>query len=234
MRILTGMSGFAYREWKGLFYPEGISHGDMLGYYATQFPVVEINATFYRMPTEKVLADWAGQVPEGFRFTIKASRRITHDHRLQDADSLIAYLFQTTAALGGKRGPVLFQLPPNMKKDMDRLRGFLKLLPRAAAVALECRHSSWFDDEVYAALMEREIALVVAEQEDWATPIHATAPWGYVRLHRPGYTDEALRTWLDRIRSQGWTEACVFFQHEEEIAGPGIGLKFRDLYHSSI
>ena len=223
------MSGFAYKEWKGLFYPKDIAHGDMLGYYATQFPVVEINSTFYRMPSEKVLLDWAGQVPEGFSFCIKGSRRITHNNRLQDVQSLVEYLLQTVSVLGGKRGPLLFQIPPTFKKDLPRLEAFLQLMPRNLRVALECRHTSWFDEEVSALLRTRSVALVVAEQEDWLTPIIPTAPWGYLRLHRPGYTDDALRTWLEQIRAQPWTEAYVFFQHEEEIAGPEIGVRFRDL-----
>jgi uncharacterized protein YecE (DUF72 family) len=234
MRILTGMSGFSYKEWKGLFYPADLPADGMLGYYASQFPVVEINSTFYRMPTEKTLLDWARQVPEGFTFAIKASRRITHNQRLQNVDRLTQYLLQTTSALERARGPILFLLPPNMKKDMARLQSFLPLLPRVGRVALECRHASWFDDEVYSALRAREIALVASEQEDRATPIQATAPWGYVRLHRPGYSDDDLKSWLDRIRSQNWSEAYVFFQHEESIAGPQIGLKFRDLAAETI
>jgi uncharacterized protein YecE (DUF72 family) len=229
MRILTGMSGYAYKEWRGGFYPEGLPATGMLGYYATRFPTVEINNTFYRMPRESVLLDWASQVPEGFSFALKASRRITHDHRLQDVGSLMEFLLRNASVLGGKRGPMLFQLPPTMKKDLDRLDAFLALLPRGWATAIEWRHASWFTEEVYGRLRDREVACVVAESDEGGLPLTATAPWGYLRLHRSGYTDAELAGWLDRIRAMPWREAWVFFKHEEEIAGPPIGLRFQEL-----
>ena len=227
--ILTGMSGYAYKEWKPDFYPAKLPADGMLGYYATRFPIVEINNTFYRMPKDNVLQDWAGQVPEQFTFCLKASRRITHDNRLQDVEGLLEFVLRGAGVLGSRRGPMLFQLPPNMKKDVARLAAFLALLPSGALTALECRHPSWFDEEVYQLLRGREVAMVVAEQEDWATPVASTAPWGYVRLHRSGYTDADLARWRDTIRGQGWNRAFVFFKHEEEIAGPPIGLRFQEL-----
>ena len=223
------MSGYAYKEWKPDFYPASLKAEGMLGHYATRFPTVEINNTFYRMPKENVLQDWAGQVPDGFTFCLKASRRITHDNRLNEVDSLLEFVLRGAAVLGPKRGPMLFQLPPNMKKDLQRLEAFLALLPAGARTALECRHSSWFEDEVYDLLRKRDVALVVTEQEDWTGPVVTTAPWGYVRLHRSGYTDESLARWRDIIREQNWNEAFVFFKHEEEIAGPPIGLRFQGL-----
>jgi len=229
MRILTGMSGWAYREWKGHFYPAKITAEAMLAAYATRFPTVEVNNTFYRMPKEPVLLEWASQVPEGFRFSLKASRRITHDHRLEDVGALLEFVLRSATVLGDKRGPMLFQLPPNMKKDLGRLESFLALLPRGWPTAIEWRHPSWFSDEVYDVLRERQVALVVAEQDDWGTPVAATAPWGYLRLHRAGYTDDDLRRWLDTVRAQGWDEAFVYFKHEEEIAGPPVGLRFQEL-----
>lgn len=229
MRLHVGMSGFAYKEWKGLFYPADLSHDAMLGYYATRFPAVEINSTFYRMPNEKVLLDWASRVPPEFRFCIKASQRITHYHRLQDVNSILEYLFATVNVLGEQRGPILFQLPPNFKKDFPRLEAFVQLLPRAWRIAIQLRHETWFDDAVRGLLRERDIALVVMEQDDWASPVEATASWGYVRLHRPGYSPEELKSWLDRIRGQPWSEAYVFFQHEEGIAGPSVALQFSEL-----
>ena len=229
MRILTGMSGYAYKEWKGGFYPASLPASGMLGFYASRFPAVEVNNTFYRMPKEAVLLDWAAQVPDGFSFAIKASRRITHDHRLQDVASLLEYLFRSCSVLGDKRGPTLFQLPPTMKKDLGRLDQFLALLPRGWCAAIEWRHASWFDEEVYARLRDREVACVVAESEEGTLPVTATAPWGYLRLHRSGYTDADLEAWLDRIRTMPWQEAWVFFKHEEEIAGPPIGLRFQEL-----
>ena len=223
------MSGYAYKEWKPEFYPAKLPADGFLGHYATRFPTVEINNTFYRMPKDNVLQDWASQVVDGFTFCLKASRRITHDNRLTEVDSLLEFVLRGAAVLGAKRGPMLFQLPPNMKKDVARLEAFLALIPSGARIALECRHASWFDQEVYELLRRREVALVVTEQEDWTGPIVTTAPWAYVRLHRSGYTDESLARWRDTIRGQGWDEAFVFFKHEEEIAGPPIGLRFQDL-----
>lgn len=228
-RILTGMSGYAYREWKPDFYPPKLPADGFLGHYATRFPTVEVNNTFYRMPKDSVLQDWASQVPDGFTFCLKASRRITHDNRLTDVDSLLEFVLRGASVLGPKRGPMLFQLPPNMRKDLARLEAFLSLIPAGARTALECRHASWFEDGVYALLRQREVALVVTEQEDWTGPVVKTAPWGYVRLHRSGYTDESLTRWMEVISTQGWSEAFVFFKHEEEIAGPPIGLRFQTL-----
>ena len=223
------MSGYAYKEWKPDFYPAKLPADGFLGHYATRFPTVEINNTFYRMPKDNVLQDWANQVPDGFAFCLKASRRITHDNRLTEVDSLLEFVLRGAAVLGAKRGPMLFQLPPNMKKDVARLEAFLALIPSGARIALECRHASWFDEEVYQLLRRREVGLVITEQEDWTGPVMKTAPWGYVRLHRSGYTDELLARWRDTIRQQGWDEAYVFFKHEEEIAGPPIGLRFQAL-----
>jgi uncharacterized protein YecE (DUF72 family) len=228
-QILTGMSGYAYKEWKPDFYPAKLPAAGFLGHYATRFPTVEINNTFYRMPKDNVLQDWAGQVPDGFTFCLKASRRITHDNRLSEVDSLLEYVLRGAAVLGAKRGPMLFQLPPNMKKDIARLETFLALIPAGVRTALECRHASWFEPDVYDLLRRREVALVATEQEDWTGPVVATANWGYVRLHRSGYTDELLHRWKDVIATQGWKEAFVFFKHEEEIAGPPIGLRFQSL-----
>lgn len=229
MRILTGMSGYAYPEWKGGFYPEGLPASGMLASYATRFPAVEINSTFYRMPKESVLVDWASRVPADFRFALKASRRITHDHRLDDVGSLVEYLLRTASVLGDRRGPTLFQLPPTMKKDLERLDRFLALLPRGWLTAIEWRHASWFDDEVYARLREHQVACVTAETDDGVLPLVATAPWGYLRLHRSGYREADLAAWLERIQAMPWTEAWVFFKHEEDIAGPPIGLEFQAL-----
>jgi len=228
-RILTGMSGYAYKEWKPDFYPAKLPADGFLGHYAARFPTVEINNTFYRMPRDNVLQDWAGQVPDGFSFCLKASRRITHDNRLTEIDSLLEFVLRGAAVLGPKRGPMLFQLPPNMKKDIARLEAFLALLPAGCRTALEFRHASWFAEDVYDLLRKRDVALVVTEQEDWTGPVTKTAPWGYVRLHRSGYTDESLMRWRDTIVAQDWDEAFVFFKHEEEIAGPPIGLRFQAL-----
>src|SRR5262245_6730548 len=151
MRVLVGTSGYSYKPWKGSFYPADLPDAEMLRFYATRFPTVEVNNTFYRMPTRSVVERWAEETPEPFRSVLKAPQRITHHGRLRVTDAL-AYFFETASALGGKLGPVLFQLPPNFKKDIERLRGFLAALPEGRRTAFEFRHDSWFDEEVFAAL----------------------------------------------------------------------------------
>jgi uncharacterized protein YecE (DUF72 family) len=201
-----------------------------------RLPTVEINNTFYRMPKATVLEDWAAQTPDGFRFVLKASRRITHIHRLKDAGDMLAYLFETAGTLGAKLGPLLFQLPPYMKKDLDRLRTFLELVPAGRQIALEFRNTTWFEDDVFEALRERDAALCVAETEpgdgeggNETVPLVATASWGYLRLRRDDYTDADLEAWADRIRGQDWSEAYVFFKHEDEGAAPKLALRLMQM-----
>jgi uncharacterized protein YecE (DUF72 family) len=225
MKILAGTSGFAFKEWKGPFYPEDMKDAGMLAYYASRFPTVEINNTFYQLPKEKVLLDWAAQVPEQFSFAIKASRRITHFARLKpESVEVLEYLVRATAVLAERLGPILFQLPPNLKKDLDLLRGFLDRLPEGRRYAMEFRHASWFDDDqVFDALREHNVALVAIEQDDFSSPVHATASWGYLRLHRLDYDAAALAEWAKRVNANGWKEAYVFFKHDhvpEGGAGP--------------
>lgn len=229
MDIRVGMSGFSYKEWRGSFYPDGLAFDRMLEHYAGRFPTVEMNTTFYRMPSEKTLLDWAGQVPDGFTFALKASRRITHNHRLKDVADLLTYVVRNAAVLGGRLGPMLFQLPPTLRKDVPRLRSFLELLPPGWQTALEWRHPSWDDPEVLALLRTHQVATVTAEFEDAVPPIRSTASWGYLRLHRPGYTREQLTDWVGRIRSQEWERCWVYFQHEEGVAGPHVALEFQEL-----
>ena len=216
-RILAGASGYAYKEWCGNFYPDDIKADGMLAFYAAQLPTVEINNTFYRMPKTNVLENWAANVPAGFRFAIKASQRITHKARLnaeQAADS-VAFLYRNLAVLGDKRGPVLFQLPPFLRKDAARLSAFLQLLPADHQAALEFRHESWFDEEIYALLRGAGAALVLSEREDNAPPtLVETAPWGYVRLRLEEYSDEDLRDWARRLAATGWSQIHVYFMHE--------------------
>jgi uncharacterized protein YecE (DUF72 family) len=219
MQILVGTSGYSYKEWRGSFYPEDIKAPDMLRYYAERFSAVEINNTFYRMPKAPVLEGWAGQVPPGFLFVLKASQRITHRKRLKDAGEPLGYLLAAAAALGPKLGPLLFQLPPYFKKDLDRLRGFLDLLPQERLFAFEFRHESWADEAVRDALRARNCALVCADTEDAGpegAPIVPTADWGYVRLRRCDYTPAELAPWAGRVLSQPWERAFVFFKHEED------------------
>ncbi len=217
MRLLAGASGYSYKEWKGGFYPQDMKPEGMLAFYAGQLPTVEINNTFYRLPRTELLESWAKATPEGFRFAIKASRRITHISRLK-ADSAadsVAFLYRNLAALGEKRGPVLFQLPPSLKKDLPRLTEFLRLLPEGHGAAFEFRNASWFADDVYEALKGAGAALCLSEREDDAPPpLVETAPWGYLRLRLEAYADGDLERWAQRLAATAWREAYAYFMHE--------------------
>jgi uncharacterized protein YecE (DUF72 family) len=231
VRLLTGTSGFAYKEWKGPFYPAELPDAAMLGYYAGRLPAVEINNTFYRMPRETVVASWADQAPDGFRFVLKASRKITHFGRLKNVESELEYFLRVSTVLGPKRGPSLFQLPPNMQQDAARLRDFVTLLPRAWPAAFEFRHASWFNEETYDILRAKNVALCIADQgtEEEATPLVATADWGYVRLRAESYTEADLERWLGTLRGQSWGEAYVFFKHEDAGIGAKLALRMMEL-----
>lgn len=224
MKVLAGTSGFAFKEWKGPFYPEKLKDAEMLGFYSTKFPVVEINNTFYQLPKEKTLLDWAARVPESFQFAIKASQRITHFTRLKaESADVVAYLLKTVAVLGSRLGPILFQLPPNLKRDDERLSSFLSRLPKDKRYAMEFRHESWFDDTTFGALREHDVALVASEQEDFASPVLATASWTYVRPHRLDYDAAGFTTWAQRLKQLGCDTNYVFFKHDhvpEGGAGP--------------
>ena len=221
MNVRVGTSGYSYAEWKGNFYPEKMAARDMLRYYSERFPTVEINNTFYRMPKEALLAGWAEQVPESFTFVFKASQRITHIKRLKDCGELLTFLYGATASLGSRLGPLLFQLPPNFRKDVPRLREFFAQMPDRRKVAIEFRHASWFDDEVYAALREQGAALCVADTgEEPVVPLVATTDWGYLRLRREDFGDPDLREWARKILEQSWSEAFVFMKHEDAGRGP--------------
>jgi uncharacterized protein YecE (DUF72 family) len=216
-RVLAGASGYSFKEWRGNFYPQSVKPEGMLAWYAERLPTVEINNTFYQMPKTAVLENWARATPESFRFAIKASRRITHHARLRAdtaADS-VDYLYRNLAALGAKRGPVLFQLPPQMKKDLPRLNDFLRLLPKGHGAAFEFRNTSWFSDDVYDALKAAGAALCLSEREDNAPPpLVETAPWGYVRLRLETYSDNDLRQWAERLAATAWHEIYAYFMHE--------------------
>ena len=226
MRVLAGTSGFSYKEWKGSFYPEDLPADRMLAYYSERLPAVEINNTFYRMPKAALLESWAAEVAPEFRFVLKASQRITHFKRLKEAGSEVEYFFGVAATLGERLGPVLVQLPPNLKKDFPRLEAFLATLPAGARAAFEFRHASWFEEDVFEALRGKGAALCVAEDEELATPLVATAPWGYLRLRRQDYDGAAVAAWADRVRAQSWSEAYVFFKHEDAGSGPRLAAEF--------
>jgi len=229
MNLYVGTSGYSYKEWKGSFYPKDLPAKQMLHYYGERFRTVEINNTFYRMPKASVLESWAAEVPADFKFVLKASQRITHMQRLKDAGDSVSYLLQTAGTLAERLGPLLFQLPPNLKKDAQRLQDFLLLLPRGLA-AFEFRHASWFDDEVFDLLRDRQAALCIAEAEDGVeVPFVSTANWGYLRLRRPDYGDAELKAWINRVRQRDWQDAFIFFKHEDEGRGPLMAKRFLEM-----
>jgi uncharacterized protein YecE (DUF72 family) len=222
----VGTSGYNYPEWRGTFYPEKFSTDKMLAYYAERFPTVEINYTFYRIPTEKLLAGWAAGTPEGFTFTLKAPRRITHDSKLQRVEDLTSTFCRTARTLGPKLALLLFQLPPTFKKDVEVLRSFVDLLAEGTRAAFEFRHPSWFDSEVFEALRSRNLALCIADSEKMSTPVEMTADYGYFRLRDEGYRQEDIERWAGMVGSLPVTDAFVYFKHEEQGLGPAFARRF--------
>jgi uncharacterized protein YecE (DUF72 family) len=225
--ILVGTSGYNYPEWKGSFYPADLPTTKMLPYYASKFHTVEINYSFYRMPTSTIVAGWAAQVPADFRFTLKAPRRITHDKRLRAADvadSLQAFV-SVAGELGPRLGALLFQLPPNFKKDLPLLNEFLSLLPPKVTAAFEFRHDSWLSDDIYDALRARNIALCVADSEKRQTPTLTTADYAYFRLRDEGYQDADIERWAASATELGTScsDVFVYFKHEDEGKGAAFG-----------
>ncbi len=235
MRLFVGTSGFSYKPWKGPFYPEDLPADQMLSYYAGKLPAVEINNTFYRMPKADLLQRWADSVPETFRFALKASQRITHRKRLNNTHEEVGYFFETLSVLRDRLGPVLFQLPPNARANVERLRDFLGTLPEGRKVAFEFRHPSWFEPEVLDTLRDGGAALCIAESEDAdkTAPVEATAGWGYLRLRRDDYDEAALETWAERVRAQSWDEVYVFFKHEDAGTGPRLAARLREMLEGS-
>jgi uncharacterized protein YecE (DUF72 family) len=230
MRLWIGTSGYSYKEWKGTFYPDGLAEKAMLQFYGRHFATVEINNSFYRMPSSSVLARWSEEVPKEFAFVLKAPRRITHEKRLKDTKDDISFFLKAASVLADKLGPLLFQLPPYSKKDLPRLRDFLSLLPKGCRVALEFRHASWFTDDVYEALRSHGAALCLADTDDEEqTPLIPTTSWGYLRLRRQDYLDLDLSAWAKKVQQQPWNEAFVFFKHEDEGKGPKLAKRFIEL-----
>ena len=230
MEWLAGTSGYSYKEWKGVFYPEDLAAGDMLSFYAERLPAVEINNTFYRMPRSHVLEGWAEAVPAGFRFVIKASRRITHHAKLEDADDAVGFLSARVAKLEDKLGCVLFQLPPFLRKGPERLDSFLSAWPRELPAAMEFRHASWFDEEVADILRGHGAALCVSDDGQRELPgFFHTTDWLYFRLRRPDYDDDALRDWIARADATDASRGFAFFKHEDEGAGPRLAAGFLSL-----
>lgn len=232
MRVRVGTSGYNFPEWKGTFYPPKLPAAQMLPYYAERLSTVEINYTFYRMPNVKTVAGWDQAVPAGFTFVLKAPQRITHIARLKDVDDPLRYFTETARPLGDKLGPILVQLAPTFKQDLARLKDFLTLFPADLRCACEFRHASWFEDPVYDALRTANAALCVADTEQGHTPLVATADFGYFRLRDEGYTERDLEKWMETVKTigTGWTDAFVFFKHEESGEGPKLAEKFAALF----
>jgi uncharacterized protein YecE (DUF72 family) len=235
MNLHVGTSGYSYKEWKGSFYPEKLPAKDMLPYYASRLPAVELNNTFYRLPQKSMVENWKDQVPENFRFSIKASQRITHFKRLKEVENETKYLLDTVSVLEDRLGVVLFQLPPNMKKDLPRLETFLDCLPPTTKAAFEFRHQTWMEDDVLELLKSKNHALCISDTDDLpVTHIDRTADWGYLRLRRVEYSESNLEEWLKRVRDQQWKEAFVFFKHEDEGTGPRLAAEFIKLANENI
>jgi uncharacterized protein YecE (DUF72 family) len=222
MAIWIGTSGYNYPEWKGSFYPEKLPAAKMLPYYAERFSTVEINYTFYRAPNEKILDGWSQATPERFKLTLKAPKRITHDARLKDCGDRVRQFFETAAALGPKLGALLFQLPPNLKKDLPLFEAFLEAFPPRVCAAFEFRHPSWLDGDVYERLRARNLALCIADSEKLSTPVERTADYAYFRLRDEGYTPDDIARWATIIREKtsDCTDVFVYFKHEESGKGP--------------
>jgi uncharacterized protein YecE (DUF72 family) len=231
LEVRVGTSGYSYKEWNGRFYPEDLPDSGRLAFYSSRFGSVEINNTFYRMPSKDVVAKWGEQVSGSFVFVLKAPQRITHQKRLKGAEGEVEYFLNTASVLKERLGPILFQLPPFQKKDAQRLRDFLTLIPSGRKAAFEFRHPTWDDPEVLEILREKGAALCLADTEESKAPeTLSTASWGYLRLRRPDYDEGALRAWADRIRKEPWEEAFVFFKHEDEAKGPAFAARFQELF----
>jgi uncharacterized protein YecE (DUF72 family) len=228
MRVLVGTSGYSYKEWKGPFYPEKLPAKEFLRYYAERLATVEINNTFYKMPSAALVEGWASEVPETFTFAVKAPQRITHMGKLLDTKETTDAFVRVVDRLGARLGPLLFQLPPFLRKDVPRLAAFLEGVPTGHRVALEFRHPSWFDDEVWSTLRAHGAALCVAEGESLASPLVATADWGYVRLRKDEYPDALLREWATKIAAQPWKDAFVYVKHDEGDA-PSVAKRLTEM-----
>jgi uncharacterized protein YecE (DUF72 family) len=233
MKTWIGTSGFQYAEWKGNFYPEDLAASKMLSYFAERLSTTEINYTFHRIPSPKTIENWLAQTPENFRFALKAPQKITHFAKLRDCKDTLEYFCRVTAQLGDRLGPVLFQLPPNFKKNTDVLSSFLRELPTMRA-AFEFRHESWFDEEIFALLKSCNVALCVADTEKLSTPRIVTANYGYLRLRREDYSSEDVASWTRFVKENeaSWQDAFIYFKHEEAGIGPRLANEMRALFEA--
>ena len=230
-RLLVGTSGYNFPEWRGSFYPPKLPSKKWLEYYAQQLGTVEINYTFYRMPNAKTIAGWNAATPESFTFVLKAPQRITHIARLKNIDEPLRFFLELVRKLNAKLGAVLFQLPPNYKKELSLLSDLLTQFPTDVRAACEFRHASWWSDDVYDLLRSTNTALCIADTEAGTTPLVATANFGYIRLRDEGYDEAGLRDWMTQVQALGsaWTDAFVFFKHEEKGIGPKLAREFLQL-----
>lgn len=228
--IWVGTSGFQYPEWKGTFYPETLSTAKMLPFYASHFSTTEINYSFYRIPSEKTLVNWAAATPQQFRFSMKAPQEITHRRKLRDCTEVLGRFCEVLKALGTKLGLVLFQLPPFLRNDTALLKDFLATLPAGVRSTFEFRHASWFNDETFAALKSSNVALCIADTENSTTPIVTTADFGYLRLRNPAYKNSEIKRWGREIIKQhvSWKESYIYFRHEETGTGPKFARQLLD------
>ncbi len=222
MAVWVGTSGYNYPEWKGSFYPYKLPASQMLAYYAQRLSSVEINYTFYRSPAQKTLEGWSLATPEHFKLTLKAPKRITHDARLRDCEQALQHFCGLASTLEPKLGALLFQLPPSFKKDLVVLDAFLEALPAGTRAAMEFRHGSWLSDETLARLAARNVALCVADSENFWTPVEVTADYGYFRLRDEGYGQQDIERWARTIheKTAACTDVFVYFKHEEAGKGP--------------
>jgi len=235
MNIYVGTSGFAHKEWKGKFYPEKIPSKDMLRFYAERLGTVEINNTFYHMPKESVLLSWAGQVPEDFVFALKAPQVITHFKQLRNVFEETEYLFKSLQVLDKKLGPVLFQFPKSFPANLQALEDFLPLLPDNIACAFDFRNPSWLAEGATALLQKKGRGWCIEDTDE--SPVKellSTTTWGYLRLRRSGYTERDLSQWADKILSQKWDKAYVFFKHEDEGKGAELAMSFQELIDAKL
>lgn len=225
MRLHIGTSGWHYKHWRGPFYPESLPPAKMLGWYAERFDTVEINNSFYKVPTNEALAGWRRQTPANFCFAVKASRYITHNRKFKAAEQTVGKFVSQIRALGNRLGPILFQLPPSWNVNLERLDEFLNNLPPRHHYVFEFRNETWNSREVFELLRSHNAALCMFELAGYQSPLELTADFAYVRLHGPenkyqgDYTEEQLRVWVERIEAWGRTLKHVFVYFDNDQAG---------------
>ena len=223
-----GTSGWHYQDWKGLFYPKDLPKARWLEFYAKHFLTVELNNSFYRLPSEKAFVNWRQDSPKEFTFAVKVSRFITHIKRLKNVDKPLHNFLVRADLLGDKLGPLLYQLPPTMKRDDDRLESFLSILPSPYRHVFEFRHKSWFDNDVFNILKKHNAGFCIFDMPDLASPVVATADFAYVRFHgssglySSNYGDKELRKWAKRIADLGKTLRAVYIYFNNDVAGYAI------------